>query len=41
MFTLLELDGGAGTSHATKARVPNVAVKITRGCRLCLEWDDM
>ena len=41
MFTLLELDGGAGSSNDTKTRVPNVAVEITRGCRLSLEWDDM
>ena len=40
-FTLLELDGGAGSSNDTRARVPNVAVEITRGCRLSLEWDDM
>jgi hypothetical protein len=40
-FTLLELDGGAGSSDDTRAKVPNVVVKITRGCRLCLEWDDM
>jgi hypothetical protein len=37
----LELDGGAGSSNDTSARVPNVAVIITRGCRLSLEWDDM
>ena len=40
-FTLLELDGGAGSSNDTRARVPNVTVEITRGCRQSLEWDGM
>ena len=39
-FTLLEVDGGAGSS-SNDTRVPNVAVEITRGCRLSLEWNDM
>jgi hypothetical protein len=38
-FTLLEIDGGASSSK--DIRVPNVAVEITGGCRLCLELDDM
>jgi hypothetical protein len=29
MFTLLELNGGAGSSNDTKTRVPNAAVEIT------------
>ena len=38
-FTLLEINDGAGSSN--DIRVPNVAVEITGGCRLFLEWDDM
>ena len=38
-FTLLEINDGAGSSN--DIRVPNVAVEITGGCRLCLEWDDI
>ena len=41
MFILLELDCGAGSSNDIKTRVPNVAVEITRGSQLSLEWDDM
>ena len=41
MFTLLEVDSGAGNSNDTKATIPNVAVEITRGSRPSLEWDNM
>jgi len=40
-FTLSEDDREAGISNDTKTRIPNVAVEITRGSRLSLEWDDM
>ena len=40
-FTLLELDGGAGSRNDTRTGVPNVAVEITRWCRLSLKWDDL
>jgi hypothetical protein len=38
-LTLLEVEGGAASSK--DIRVPNVAVEITGGSRLCLKWDDM
>ena len=42
LFTLLKVDSGAGNSiNDTKARVPNLAVEITRGSLLSLECDDM
>ena len=40
MFTLLEVDSGAGSS-SNDTRAPNIAVEITRGSRLCLEWDEV
>ena len=40
MFTLLEVDSGVGII-SNDTRAPNIAVKITRGSRLCLEWDEV
>jgi len=40
-FTLLEINDGTDSSSSNDIRVPNVAVEITAGCRLCLEWDTM
>jgi hypothetical protein len=36
MFTLLEVDSGVDDNST---RAPNIAVEITKGSRLCLEWD--
>ena len=41
LFTLLEVDSGAGHSNDTQTRVPNIAVEITKGGRQSLEWDEM
>jgi len=41
LFTQLEVDSGAGSSNDIKTRVPNIAVEITKICRLSLEWDEM
>ena len=40
LFTLLKVDSGGG-SDETKTRVPNIAVKITRGYRLSFGCDEM
>ena len=37
-FTLLEINDGTDSSSSNDIRLPNVAVEITAGCRLCLEW---
>jgi hypothetical protein len=37
MFTLLEVS----SSSSNDTRAPNIAVEITRGSRLCLEWDEV
>ena len=37
-FTLLDIEGAKNSEM--KPRVPNVAVEITRGCRITLEWDE-
>ena len=38
-FILLDIEGSK--NGEIRARVPNVAVEITRGCQLTLEWDKM
>ena len=40
LFTQLEVDSGAGSSNDIKTRVPNIAVEITLGFRLCLEFEE-
>jgi len=40
LFTLSEGDSGVGSSNDTKIRAPKVAVEITRGFRLTLEWNE-
>ena len=39
VFTLLEVKGAI--TRVMKPRSPNVAVEITRGCQITLEWDEM
>ena len=38
-YTVLDIEGAR--NGEMKPRVSNVALEITRGCRLTLEWDEM